>query len=637
LLKVEEIIKAIRKMEFSSLLSPVNITLAILLVASFFFMRGKVRSDLVAVCALLALALTGILTPSEALAGFSNSVVIMMVGLFVVGAGIFRTGLAKMISSKILQTAGNNENKLFILVMLVTASIGAFISNTGTVAVMMPIIVSMAASANISSRRYLMPLAFASSMGMFTLISTPPNLVIQNALIDAGYEALSFFSFAPIGFIALSVGVVILFFLSRLLVSKNESSSNKKKQGKTLTELAQEYQLQQQSYRIEVKYDSPLLDKTLAELRIATKYDISVSKIVRRTGNSRFRKNMIEEVAGPRSTIQKEDILYCHGDIENIERFVSENNLFFERVNDAEAFSDFQESGIAEVFIMPNSRLINRTISEIGFREEYNVNVLGIQRQSEYRMQDIKDTKLHSGDALLIQGTWKDLANLDDRQDDLVLVGQPLKEAAKVTLDQKAPVAAGIMLLMVIAMVFEIVPSVIAIMVAAVLMVITGCLRNVEEAYNSINWESVVLIGAMLPMATAFQNTGVDTMISGGLVSKLGVDTFGETLAPYALLAGIYFCTSLLTMFISNTATAVLFTPIALKAALGMGVSPYPFLFAVAVAASMCFASPFSTPPNALVMTAGRYTFMDYIKVGLPLQLIMGIVMILALPLLFPF
>ncbi|MBK5719441.1 SLC13 family permease [Dysgonomonas sp. Marseille-P4677] len=608
-----------------------NITLSILVIASIFFMRGKVRSDLVAVCALLGLVLFGILAPSEALAGFSNSVVIMMIGLFVVGAGIFRTGLAKMISSKILQTAGNSENKLFILVMLATASIGAFVSNTGTVAVMMPIIVSMAASANISPRRYLMPLAFASSMGMFTLISTPPNLVINNALIEAGYTALSFFSFAPIGFVALSVGVIVLFFLSKMLISKSDSSDNKKKQGKSLKELAEEYNLSHQSYKIDVKDDSPLVNKSLAELKIATHYDVSISKIIRKTGNSRFRKNYTEEVAGPKSIIQKDDILYCLGAKENIERFVSENNLHLERHNDKDVFSESQDSGIAEIFIMPNSRLINRTISDIRFREEYNVNVLGIQRQKEYQMHDIKDTKLHSGDALLIQGTWKDLANLDDRQDDLVLVGQPLKEASKVTLDQKAPIAAIIMLLMIIAMVFEFVPSVIAIMLAATAMVITGCLRNVEEAYSSINWESVVLIGAMLPMATAFQNTGVDTLISGGLVNKLG------NMGPYALMAGIYFCTSLLTMFISNTATAVLFTPIALKAAIGMGVSPYPFLFAVAVAAGMCFASPFSTPPNALVMTAGRYSFMDYVKVGLPLQIVMGIVMILVLPLLFPF
>lgn len=617
-------------MDFSSLLSPINITLTVLIIAAFFFMRGKVRSDLVAVCALLALALFGILTPTEALAGFSNSVVIMMIGLFVVGAGIFRTGLAKMISSKIIQTAGGNENKLFIAVMLVTASIGAFVSNTGTVAVMMPIIVSMAASANIDSRRYLMPLAFASSMGMFTLISTPPNLVINNALIEAGYGALSFFSFTSIALIALSVGIVVLFFLSKMLVSKKDSLSSSKQKGKTLKELAEEYNLSHQSYKIEVKDgSSPLINKSLADLQIATVYGVSIIKIVRKVGNSRFTKNFTEEVAGPKSIIKKDDILYCQGEKENIELFTAENKLHIETTD--KHFSDFQESGIAEIFVLPNSRLINRTISEIRFREEYNVNVLGIKRQKEYQMHDFTDTKLHSADALLIQGTWKDLANLDDRQDDLVLVGQPLKEAAKVTLDQKAPIAAAVMILMVIAMVFEIVPSVIAIMIAAVLMVITGCLRNVEEAYSSINWESVVLIGAMLPMATAFQNTGVDTLISGGLVDQLG------DMGPYALLAGVYFCTSLLTMFLSNTATAVLFTPIALKAAIGMSVSPYPFLFAVAVAAGMCFASPFSTPPNALVMSAGRYSFMDYIKVGLPLQIIMGIVMIIALPLLFPF
>ena len=240
---------------------------------------------------------------------------------------------------------------------------------------------------------------------------------------------------------------------------------------------------------------------------------------------------------------------------------------------------------------------------------------------------------MHSGDALLVQGTWKDIARLNEMQSEWVVVGQPLAEAAKVTLDHKAPIAATIMILMIIAMVFDSIPvaPVAAVIVAALLMVLTGCLSNVEDAYKTINWESIVLIAAMLPMSLALEKTGASAMISSGLVSYLG--DFG----PIILLAGIYFTTSLLTMFISNTATAVLLAPIALKAALDIGVSPYPFLFAVTVAASMCFASPFSTPPNALVMSAGKYTFMDYVKVGLPLQVIMGIVMVVVLPLLFPF
>lgn len=618
-------------MELSTIFSDLNITLGILAIASFFFMQGKVRADLVAITSLIALLISGVLDPGEALAGFSNPVIIMMIGLFVVGAGIFRTGLAKMISSRIISLAGDNENLLFILVMLVTATVGAFVSNTGTVAVMMPIIMSMAASSNISARRYLMPLAFASSMGMFTLISTPPNLVINEEIVKHGYEALSFFSFAPIGLISLIVGVIVLFFLSKLLDDKNESSSSDAdKTGKSLQELVEEYNLQQQSYSVIVPKNSNLIGKTLAELGITNKYNVSISKLVTTVKASPFSKKIFEEVAGPNSIILADTLLHCHGEVKDVDFFITDNNLIFDKEDKTEPLN-FQESGIAEAYILPTSDLINRTILESKFRERYGLSVLGIKRSDEYRMSHIKDLKLHAGDALLIQGTWDQISSLEDRFEDLVLVGQPLKEASKVTLDQKAPITAIIMILMIIAMVTNIVPPVVAVMSAALAIIVTGCLKNMEEAYDSINWGSILLIAAMMPMATAFEKTGVTELISGALTSNLG------DLGPYALLAGVYFCTSLLTMVVSNTATAVLFAPIAMKAAMDMGVSPYPFLFAVAVAASMCFASPFSTPPNALVMSAGRYTFMDYIRVGLPLQVIMGIVMVIALPFIFPF
>ena len=255
-----------------SLLSPSVMTLAILIVSCVFFMSGKVRSDIVALCALLALLIFGILTPAEALSGFASPVVIMMVGLFVVGAGIFRTGLAKMISSRILRIGGKNENVLFVLVMLVTALIGAFVSNTGTVAVMLPIVMSMAASSGISSSRYLMPMAFASSMGLFTLISTPPNLVIQEALVDAGMEPLGFFSFAPVGAVVVAVGIGVLYFLSRLLVRKDEGKRNVKRKAKTLAELVEEYNLVHLSFQVEVPAASPMVGRSLkAQMKYADK------------------------------------------------------------------------------------------------------------------------------------------------------------------------------------------------------------------------------------------------------------------------------------------------------------------------------------------------------------------------------
>ncbi len=618
-------------------------TLIILALSAVFFVNGKLRSDLVALCALVLLIVFNILTPEEALSGFSNPIVIMMVGLFVVGGAIFKTGLAKMISSKILRLAGKSELKLFILIMVVTAFIGAFVSNTGTVALMLPIVVSMAASANISPGRFLMPLAFASSMGgMATLIGTPPNLVVDEVLSNAGFTDLSFFSFTPIGVICVLIGLVVLIPLSKFfLVKKEDGKDTKTTTGHSPKELAKKYQLSDNLYRIQIRPGSRIGGKKLQELNITQAYNLSILEIRRQSSSQgRFLKTVDQSLAGPHTELQENDILYVFGPFEKVNKFAEEQNLELtdthvsEYVEGAEVEKlSVREIGIAEVLLMPDSKLINKAVKDSGFRDKYSVNILGIQRKGEYILNDIKDIKMHAGDILLIQGTWDSIARMSQKQSQWVVLGQPLEEASKVTLDYKAPVAALIMVLMIAAMVFDFIPipPVAAVIIAGILMVLTGCFRNVEEAYKTINWESVVLIAAMLPMSLALEKTGASNLISEKLVSGLG--DYG----PLVLMAGIYFTTSLLTMFISNTATAVLVAPIALQSAIAINVSPYPFLLAVTVGASMCFASPFSTPPNALVMSAGKYTFMDYVKVGLPLQIVMGIVMVFILPLLFPF
>ena len=618
-------------------------TLIILALSAVFFVNGKLRSDLVALCALVLLIVFNILTPEEALSGFSNPIVIMMVGLFVVGGAIFKTGLAKMISSKILRLAGKSELKLFILIMMVTAFIGAFVSNTGTVALMLPIVVSMAASANISPGRFLMPLAFASSMGgMATLIGTPPNLVVDEVLSNAGFTDLSFFSFTPIGVICVLIGLVVLIPLSKFfLVKKEDGKDTKTTTGHSPKELAKKYQLSDNLYRIQIRPGSRIGGKKLQELNITQAYNLSILEIRRQSSSQgRFLKTVDQSLAGPHTELQENDILYVFGPFEKVNQFAKEQNLELtdthvsEYVEGAEVEKlSVREIGIAEVLLMPDSKLINKAVKDSGFRDKYSVNILGIQRKGEYILNDIKDIKMHAGDILLIQGTWDSIARMSQKQSQWVVLGQPLEEASKVTLDYKAPVAALIMVLMIAAMVFDFIPipPVAAVIIAGILMVLTGCFRNVEEAYKTINWESVVLIAAMLPMSLALEKTGASNLISEKLVSGLG--DYG----PLVLMAGIYFTTSLLTMFISNTATAVLVAPIALQSVIAINVSPYPFLLAVTVGASMCFASPFSTPPNALVMSAGKYTFMDYVKVGLPLQIVMGIVMVFILPLLFPF
>ena len=606
-------------------------TLVILAISVTMFIIGRVRSDVVAVCAMAALLIFGILTPAEALAGFSSTVVIMMVGLFVVGGAIFQTGLAKAASQRIMALAGGNDTFMFLLVMFATAIIGAFVSNTGTIALMMPVVVSVATQKGMHPGRMLMPLAFASSMGgMLTLIGTPPNLVIQEALTQAGEMPLTFFSFTPVGLIIVVIGVLLMLPLSRMFLGKRkQKDGDAANKGKTLDQLVEEYNLQHQLRRYHITPQSPITGQTLAELDLRNRFGVSVMEIRRKAARSgRFIRNVKQSMPMPDSMMQAEDIIYISGDNEQMDRFAKDMKL--EQLDDTGI--DFYDLGIAELVLMPTSQLNGARLKTSGLREHYNVNVLGIRRSHNYILNDLSEEKLHAGDVLLVQGSWTNIGQLAGENEDWVVLGQPKEQAQKVILTNKAPIAGAIMVLMVAMMMFDFIPiaPVTAVIIAGLLMVLTGCFRNVEAAYKTINWESVVLIAAMMPMSTALEKTGVSAQISHTLVDSLG------SMSPLVLLAGIYLTTSVMTMFISNTATAVLMAPIALSAAKEIHASPYAFLFAVTIAASMCFMSPFSTPPNALVMRAGQYTFMDYVKVGFPLQLVIGVVMVFLLPIIFP-
>ena len=619
-----------------------TITLIILIITVAMFIWGRVRADIVALSALAALLVLGILTPAEALAGFSSPIVIMMIGLFVVGGAIMQTGLAKLTGNKLMALSRGNETVTFLLVMLVTSFIGAFVSNTGTVALMMPIIMSLAAGSGMQSSRFLMPLAFAGSLGgMLTLIGTPPNLVIDEVLTEAGFKPLAFFSFFPVGIIVIAIGIIVLMPLSKIFLSKKQNGK-KKNNRKSLDDLVDEYQLLDNLHRYIVpsKRTAAAIDengqmmdivgKTLKDLSIQKKYGVSIIEI-RNEKKSRLGlvKDVSQNMAKSSSTIQVHDTLYIIGEEEKMKRFASDYGL--RKMKDVKI--DFYDLGLTEIVVMPTSNFAGLRIGEANLRKRFGINVLGVKRGDEYITDNLIAAKLHVGDMLLVQGEWTNLAHLATDTSNWVVIDQPEKTADKVLLDYKAPVAAAIMLLMIAMMVFDFIPvaPVTAVIIAGLLTVFAGCFRNVEAAYKTINWESIVLIAAMMPMSTALEKTGASALVSQGLVDSLGA------MGPTALLAGIYFTTSLMTMFISNTATAVLMAPIALVAAHQVGVSPYSFLFAVTLGASMCFASPFSTPPNALVMKAGGYTFMDYVKVGLPLQIIIGVVMTFVLPLLFPY
>lgn len=608
------------------------ITIITLVLAAAGFVWGRIRADVVALIALLILTLSGILTTQEALSGFSNPIVIMMVGLFVVGGAIFNTGLAKMVGARLSHLGNGSPTRLFLVVVLATGLIGGFVSNTGTVALMLPIVVSMAASAGASASRFLMPLAFASSIGgMLTLIGTPPNLVIAEAWEEFSGEPLTMFSFLPTGLICLAAGTLFLIPFSKMLSGNRKKNAGSSKENRTLTDIVEEYNLNHDLWRVNVPASSPISGLSLGALALRANYGLDVLEL-RVVEGKGLLKNVSQEAPSASSVIEGGDILFIRGPRDRVDRFVSDYHLHIADDNDeSRRHLDFYDIGLAEIVVLPNSGILKETIAELDFRNRYNVNILGVRRGGEYITENLGDRKVAKGDVLLVQGTWDAIERISSNTRDWVVLGEPENQASKVTINYKAPVAAVIMLAMIAVLVFSNIPAVFIVLTAGVMMMLTGCFRTVADAYKTINWESIVLIAAMMPMSFALEKTGVGEIVSVSLVEALG------SVGPHWLMAGIYFTTSLLTLFISNTATSVLMAPIAVQSAVAYGVSPLPMLFAVTFAASLCFMSPFSTPPNALVMPAGQYTFMDYVKVGAPLQLLLGILMIFVIPLFFPF
>lgn len=611
------------------------ITVGVLAVTVGCFMLGRFRSDMVALCALLSLMLCGILTPNEALSGFSNTIIPTIAGVFVIGGAIVRSGLAGAMSGHILAIAGENQNVLFMMIMFITATIGSLVSNTGTVAIMMPVVVSLAMTIKVSPSRFLMPLAFMSGIGgMLTLIGNPGNMVVNDVYVKAGFTSLTLFSFLPVGIVSLAFGMLVLapvtsFFLSRRKGVKGEPRDK----GASLKELADKYHLAQNMYKVEVPGQSTLTGQSLMHLGLTGKYGVFIHEI-RRGGNGRRHTHVEQIVPGPQTVIEAGDILYVLGRLGQVMGLVEGCRLKLVETEGAEQAKDkyrFDALGICELVLMSSSRLVNRTVAESGLREQYGITLLGIQRGDQYLLADIKDQVMQSGDALLVQGAWEHLAKLEDHTNDWVVVGRPGEQLGARHARGKIPFVGVTLLCMIVSMAAGLLPTVAAVLLAAIALVAGGCFRNVEDAYSAINWETIVMIACMLPMALAMEKTGIVQEVSAYMRA------FGAAHGPWAALGMIYAVTSGMNIVISSTPVALLVAPVAINLALALHCSPLPFVYAVATASCMCFASPFSTPSNALVMSAGRYTFFDYLKIGLPLQILMGVVMVLALPLLFPF
>ncbi|MDM8526968.1 SLC13 family permease [Anaerolineales bacterium HSG24] len=626
------------------------IAFLILGITIFAFVLDKIRMDIVALLALLSLYLTGLLKVSQVLAGFSNSTVIMITGLFVVGAGLFRTGVADWISQKLLGLAGTDQVSLIIVLMVGTGLLSGFLSNTGTVAVLLPAVVAASVRIKVAPSKLLVPLAVAANVGgLLTLIGTPPNIVVSDALEAAGEGPMGFFEFGLIGLPLLAVAVVYTVFIGRRFLPENKTEERHARVAVSAEELAKSYKLEQSLYRVQVRPQSNLVGKTLAESAIGQDFGISVllidhpsaeeeeeedahsSKIIGgitdRIRQQTSRISAAETATTPtaKTVIQANQRLLLRGELDAVSRLALKYNLRMDPMSDEERLQTEQDLlSLVEVLITPRSTLIGRTLERTNFARKYGVQVLSVVRRGQ-PLTDYATQKLTFGDALLVTGVQKQVQLLQNEARNFVVVGESISSKDGVQLDTKSFIAIGAMFMMMGLMLTKLVPAVIAVLITALVMVIAKCI-TMEQAYRSISWESVVMIAAMLPMSTALQETGGAALIANTMVSMVGGNLM-------LLLAAMFIVTVTFTQVISNTATSVLLAPIAIKAAQDMGVPARAVMMMVAVGASTAFITPIASPVNMLVLNPGGYKFADFSKSGLPLAVIFMILAIIFVPL----
>jgi di/tricarboxylate transporter len=596
---------------------------ALILTAIVLFFSGRVRLDLTAVFVILALALSGVVSPAEAIAGFGDPLVMMIAGLFVIGEGLHRTGVASWVGQRIAAMGRGSEWHLILLLMPTVAILSAFMSSTGVVAIFIPVVLSMAREAGLSPRRLLLPLAFASLIGgMLTLIGTPPNIAVSRALVDAGLEGFGFFDFAPIGGVILVVGTLYMLTLGRrLLPSGVDEQAGASR--RSLRDMAKSFDIEEGLHRLQIRDKSPLCNMTVGEIGLRRNFGITVVAVERHGGLlTALRPVLIE------TRLHAGDVLFVAAPQQTIEQHQTALALIDLGFPSGLRRRLQGQFGMAEALVVPGSPLIGKTIREGNFRQRQGLTVLSVRRAEQPMALDFDQTRLQAGDMLLLAGPWDALEGFDGPRRDMVLLELPREIIERTWHGNQAPWAVLVTLGMLILMTFQLTSNLVAVMLAAFAMVVSRCVK-MEEAYRSMNWQSLVLIAGMLPLARALDVTGG----SGMIVTSLA-DIFHD-LGPRAVLTGLFVLTSLFSQFISNTATTVLIAPIALSLAVDMGLAPAPLLMTVAIAASTAFATPVASPVNTLILGPGNYRFGDFLRIGVPLQLLALIITVILVPLIF--
>lgn len=603
------------------------VVLALLVAAVAMFALGRPRGDVVGLMMLVALPATGVIEMADALAGFSDPTVILMGLLFVVGEALVRTGIARRAGDWLAERAGSSETRLVALLMTIVTTTGSFMSSTGVVALFIPVVTRIARRSAIAAGRLFMPLSIAALVsGMMTLVATPPNLMVHAELVRNGHGGFGFFAFTPFGVPILVMAIAYVLCMRRWLGGKPGEGPTEAPVRRHIAQWIEEYALGGREFRLRVGAGSSLAGQALRSLDLRAREGVNVLGIERA---ERFGRRLITPTA---------DTILAGGDVLLLDVFEPDTDLqalmrrfALEPLPLTEGyFADRrQDIGMAELIVPDQSTLAGRTLEQARFRSVHDLVVIGLKRGSRPRLERLSRIPLQVGDTLLVVGTWRAIRKLAGTHRDFVVASLPAE------LDEAAPAASRAIPalvtlgLMVALMASGVVPNVQAALVACLLLGLFRCI-DMASAYRSIHWQTLVLIVGMLPFALALQRTGgID------LATRFLLDLTGDA-NTHLVLGALFATTTLLGLFISNTATAILMAPIALSVASGLGASPYPFAMTVALASSAAFMTPVSSPVNLLVVGPGGYAFMDFVRVGVPLAILTGIVCVALVPWLLP-
>lgn len=591
----------------------IALTLLILILAIILFATERIRADLVALLVLLAVLLTGLVTVEEAFSGFSNPAVITVWAIYIVSASLTHTGIADYMGKYLGKVAGTGEARLIFVLMLAVGGMSAFMNNIGAAAVMLPVTVALGKRANVAVSKLLIPLAFGSLLGgITTLIGTPPNLLTSAALIEAGLEPFSLFDFTPLGLIILFSSLIYMLLIGRRLLPGYSATHIHGE------DLVQEYHLRDYLAEVHVLPKSPYIGKTFSETQLGEKAGLTIMG-VQRNDQTAF---------GPihNMHIESGDILFVEGQHEHILKLEETGGISIlpETIRDADLKSP--EATVAEIVVSQLARFTGQNLEEMNFRSRYGLTVLAIWRNEEPIIGRLSKVPLQLGDTLLVHGRRERIEDLRD-DNSFLLLRPPDGPSPRLN---KAPINLIIFVSMISLVAFGILHIATAAVLGAAISVLTGCL-SMDEAYKSVEWKSVFLIAGMLPLGIAMETTGTAQLLSDGIITLTG--DYG----PRGVMLGIFILTGVLTAFMSNAAAAVLIAPIAIQTAYSQGVDPHAYVMGVALAASCAFVTPIGHQVCILVYGPGGYRFSDFTRVGVPLTLLIWVLMLIFLPVFWPF